>query len=100
MSSSNDSFSEEFSSNSEDIAFQSDESGINNTLLEEVVDNPHDSDANNQVTNINRMEQYLLSGACGPSDAIKKKPVMMTYYHRTPSISPFEILSDFPMGDF
>ena len=85
MSSASESSSERFSSNSEDVSSQSDVSRSNNTFLEEDRDSQNDLDVNNQVLNIDRMEQYLLSGTCGPveenrnesfsytaSDAIKK----------------------------
>ena len=60
-----------------------------------------------------RSEGYLLSGLCGPCDekkddsyvyevaeAAKKNTVEMSYVHMRNSISPFDILSDYPYGDF
>ena len=66
MLSSSETSSEGVSSNSEDFFSQSDVSRSNNIFLEEDSDSRNDLDVNNQGLNIDRMEQYLLSGTCGP----------------------------------
>ena len=68
---------------------------------------------NRNIENIRKHNQILLSGSCQPtennkndtfsytiSEAMKKNTVEMVYQHKEDGISPFDILSEFPNGDF